>query len=67
MWEGIVYAGIDRKLYPEWKGWRIIDRYKILYVKQPEVLPYAISSDNLLREYVKDFYETHEHVDKETR
>jgi len=48
---GETYMGISRRFHPNWKGWLIIDNYKI-----HTAFPTILSFDNSLYDLVKTFY-----------
>ena len=50
---GETYAGIARKFFPSWQGWKIIDK-----IKRSNQSKAAIKADHLLRDYVRAWYKT---------
>ena len=50
---GETYRGIARRYNPKWKGWNIVDSYKVLY---PDGFEVHLSGDAELNELVSTFY-----------
>ncbi len=52
---GETYAGISRRWWPDWDGWRVVDSYKVLSHARHN-LGAALDLDITLRRKVRDFY-----------
>ncbi len=54
---GETYAGIARKFFPSWQGWKIIDKIKRSN-QSKAAINQAAKADHLLRDYVRAWYKT---------
>ena len=54
---GETYAGIARKFFPSWQGWKLIDQIKKTN-KTRSAINQAAKADRLLRDYVRAWYKT---------
>lgn len=52
---GETYAGIARKFWPKWMGWKTIDAIKRT-AKTPQQINAAAQKDEVLKAQIKDFY-----------
>lgn len=54
---GETYAGIARKFFPSWQGWKIIDQIKKSNTSKSAINK-AAKADHLLQDYVRAWYKT---------
>lgn len=54
---GETYAGISRKFFPSWQGWKIIDQIKKSNISKTAINKTA-KADQLLQDYVRAWYKT---------
>lgn len=52
---GETYAGISRKFWPKWEGWKIVDRYKPL--KRNQKINNIVLHDMILDFYKENFWD----------
>lgn len=55
---GETYAGISRKYWPSWKGWRLIGDIKLKHGASAKVINQFAGSDQVIQGYLSEFYKT---------
>lgn len=54
---GETYAGIARRYFPEWEGWKIVDQYKKAVRNTPKAMTAALGAIPTLQKLVAGWYE----------